>query len=234
MNSTNTIDLSQAFQGHSFQHTVMRDASHQPARCVTALVPNFMGIGPGTEELAQEFVRPGADVLILDVYGGRRPSSHEEAGVLSEEVRADPRVVTQQLRLAIDAYLDRQSFSFNGVSLLGFCFGGAVALELARTGLPLHAVVALHADLSTRWNANEIQHASRILTIQGSADPLVPLSQINAFHEEMSRFRVEWRLTLLGGLYHAFTDPNANVPGVAQFDPAGRRHSFDQARSFMA
>jgi dienelactone hydrolase len=212
---------------------LVRETSSEAADSLIVLVPNFMGIVPATTELAREFVRPGTEVLILDVFGDRVPSNHQEAAALSESVRSDPRALTEQSRLAIEACLAQRSFGLDRVSLLGFCFGGAVALELARTGLPLHAVVALHADLSTQWSAGEIRHNSRVLTIQGSADPLVPLAQVQSFHQEMSRFRVEWRLTLLGGLLHAFTDPQANVPGVARYDAAGRQHSFEQARAFM-
>jgi dienelactone hydrolase len=225
---------SQPFQGQSFRHTLVREASAEAARGLIVLVPNFMGIVPATTELAREFARPGTEVLILDVFGDNRPSNHQEAAALSESVRSDPRALTEQGRLAIEACLAQQRFGLERVSLLGFCFGGAVALELARTGLPVHAVVALHADLSTQWSADQIQHKSRVLTIQGSADPLVPMAQVQSFHQEMSRFAVEWRLTLLGGLLHAFTDPDANVPGVARYDAAGRQHSFEQARAFMA
>lgn len=230
--STNPT-LVQIFNDRTFKHLLVSDPSGKPATNVMIMVPNFMGIVQDTSNLAREFVRPGVDVMILDVFGDRRPSNHQEAGELSEAIRNDPRTLTSQVKLAIEAYLDRQTFGLDRVSVLGFCFGGAVALELARTGLPLHAVVALHSDLSTRWKPEEIQHKSRVLTVQGSADPLVPLVQVTGFHQEMSRFKVEWRLTLLGGLYHAFTDPNANVPGVARFDAAGRRHSFTQAREFM-
>ena len=234
MNSIETTLQLQAFQSRNFRHTLVRETSSEPAASLIVLVPNFMGIVPATTELAREFVRPGTEVLILDVFGDRRPSNHQEAAALSESVRSDPRALTEQCRGAIEACLAQQSFGLDRVSLLGFCFGGAVALELARSGVALHAVVALHADLSTKWSAGQIQHNSRVLTIQGSADPLVPMSQVQSFHEEMSRFAVEWRLTLLGGLLHAFTDPQANVPGVARYDAAGRKYGFEQARAFMA
>lgn len=234
MNPIETQLQPQTFRGKAFHHKLVRESSAEVARSLIVLVPNFMGIVPATTELAREFARPGTEVLILDVFGDNCPSNHQEAATLSESVRSDPRALTEQARLAIEACRAQQGFGLDRVSLLGFCFGGAVALELARTGLPLHAVVALHADLSTRWSAGEIQHNSRVLTIQGSADPLVPMAQVQSFHQEMSRFAIEWRLTLLGGLFHAFTDPDADVPGVARYDAAGRQHSFEQAKSFMA
>lgn len=227
--------LDDSFEQMRHQHVLLEHAGGIAATVAIAIVPNFMGIGDGSVGLALEFARPGVDVLIVDVYGvDRRPCDHAAAAAASDRLRSDPARLAAMVRSAIEGYLACRTFGSEAVSLVGFCFGGSVALELARTGYPLNGVVALHSDLSTRIDAGQVRHRSRILTVQGSSDPLVPLSQRTAFQEEMEGAGVEWELIVLGGLYHAFTDPMADVPGIAKFDAKGRQLSFDRARSFLA
>lgn len=236
MTATNfLIDLLDfTHDGQRYQHKLVRDRSGQPAESAVAIIPNFMGIVDATTALAGEFVAPGRDVLILDVFGiGQRPASFEQAVERSTALRSAPDRLAAQVRASIEAFLQGRSFGSRKVALLGFCFGGAVALELARTGYELQAVIGLHSDLESRFAAQAIRHRSPVLTVQGSADPLVPLAQIQGFQQEMARFDVQWQLMVIGGLYHAFTDPAADTPGVSKYDARGRDLSFRLAREFI-
>ncbi|MES2246502.1 MAG: alpha/beta fold hydrolase [Pseudomonadota bacterium] len=226
--------LDQHHGGIHYRHTVLHAGGAQAAVSAVVIVPNFMGIVDSSEALASEFLQSNRDVLILDVYGmDRRPASFDQAAMNSEALRASPNELTAQLRNAIESFVERRHFGSKDVAILGFCFGGAVALELARTGYELRAAIALHADLESRFDSRLIRHRTKVLTVQGSADPLVPLPQIQRFQEEMASTEVAWQLMVLGGLYHAFTDPGADTPGVAKYDTHGRALSFRLAKEFI-
>lgn len=226
--------LDQHHAGRHYRHTLLHARASQTASSAVVIVPNFMGIVDATTALAGEFLDAHRDVLVLDVFGvDRRPASFDQAMAYSEALRAAPDELAAQTRSAIESFLQHRNLESKDVAILGFCFGGAVALELARTGYELRAVIALHADLNSRFDSHRIRHRSRILTVQGSADPLVPLAQIQKFQEEMAGAGVAWQLTVLGGLYHAFTDPGADTPGVSKYDAHGRDLSFRLTKEFI-
>jgi hypothetical protein len=50
----------------------------------------------------------------------------------------------------------------------------------------------------------------------------------------MSEAGARWALLTFGSVVHAFTDPAANMPGVAVYDEAATRHGYAFAHAFIA
>ena len=110
------------------------------------------------------------------------------------------------------------------VAAIGYCFGGALALELARGGADLKAVVGFHPRLSTVRPHDASNITGKVLACVGSEDPLIGVEERPAFEEEMRAGGVDWRMHLYGA-QHSFTHPWAGPresPG-AQVPPALRR-----------
>lgn len=226
--------LEHTYDGQPYLHKTLTHRNDQPASEAVVVIPNYMGVLDSSIALAEPFIGPTTEALILDVYGAnRRPADTDVAASMCEAVLSRPRHTVEHVKDAIATYLKTRTSDSIRISLVGFCFGGSVALDVARSGYPMNGVVALHAGLSTRLPADALSHKTKILTVQGSADPLVPPQQISEFHQEMNRFDIEWQLVILGGLYHAFTDPNANTPGIARYDEKGRNASFRLAKEFL-
>ena len=72
------------------------------------------------------------------------------------------------------------------IGLVGFCFGGLAALQLARSGAPIAAAVSIHGSLATSAPARAGAVTARILACHGAADPHVPPADVAAFAEEMN------------------------------------------------
>src|SRR5690606_8263604 len=91
-------------------------------------------------------------VFVADVYGADvRPGSAKEAGAAAGPLLKDREELRKRTRTALDTLrkqADEAPLDTSRVAAIGFCFGGTAALELARAGLDLPAVVALHANLS--------------------------------------------------------------------------------------
>jgi dienelactone hydrolase len=102
-----------------------------------------------------------------------------------------------------------------------------MALELARTGAELRAVVGFHPGLGTTKTDDSRHIKGSVLMCIGSDDPLAPLDARVAFENEMRDAGVaDWRLYLLGGAQHTFTNPEADtagIPGVAYNRKADER-----------
>ena len=99
------------------------------------------------------------------------------------------------------------------VAAIGYCFGGAMALELARDGADLKAVVGFHPGLDHHPPRGVRAITGKVLVCVGTEDPFIPLEHRLAFEQEMRAAGVDWRMHLLGGAEHSFTHPAA-VPAA--------------------
>jgi dienelactone hydrolase len=120
-------------------------------------------------------------------------------------------------------------------AVVGFCFGGGNALELARAGADVQATVCLHGDLTTRTPATTPgQIKSPLLVLHGSADPVADKTQRDAFEAEMDAVKAKWQMLTFGGLVHSFCESEANVPGIAEYNAAAAAQSYRLLDQFMS
>ncbi len=121
------------------------------------------------------------------------------------------------------------------LAVIGYCFGGWCALELARTGAPLRGVAVFHGALNTTQLDSAGRIRGKVLVCSGASDPFVPMAQVTAFCEEMSAAGIDWQVNLYGGVCHGFTSPEAGgipAPGFGYSASADRR-SWVELRSFL-
>ena len=113
------------------------------------------------------------------------------------------------------------------VGAIGFCFGGSMALELARTGADLKAVVGFHPGLKSLRPADSANITASVLMCCGTDDPFVTIDDRRAFEAEMLTAGVrDWQLLLFGRVGHTFTNPlvdQMRTPGLAYDADADRR-----------
>ena len=113
------------------------------------------------------------------------------------------------------------------MAAIGYCFGGAPALDLARSGAPLVDIVTFHGSLATPTpDASKIK--GHVLALHGAADPIVNAQAVAAFEKEMTDANVDWQVDLYGGVMHAFTD-NAHPSNPAhgtKYDAVADKRSW--------
>jgi len=56
--------------------------------------------------------------------------------------------------------------------------------------------------------------AAKILVYTGADDPFVPVAQVNALAEEMTKAQADWQIMSYGGTVHSFTNPDTDRVGV--------------------
>jgi dienelactone hydrolase len=121
------------------------------------------------------------------------------------------------------------------IAAIGYCFGGAGALELARSGADVKAVVVFHANLDTPTpqDANNIK--GRVLALQGGDDPIVKPEERAGFEKEMRDARVDWALVTYGGTMHCFTDRGAgsDTSHGCAYNAESERRSWVTMRDFF-
>jgi dienelactone hydrolase len=199
------------------QGVLMRDEKRTAGPAIV-LFPDARGVGPHAIECAGRLGDLGYPTLVADLYGeGLQARDMAQAGELMRALRGDVDRWRARARAALDALSRQDGVDRTRLAALGYCFGGGTALELARSGAPLVAVVSFHGVLASPRPADAANIKAKVLVCHGAADPLVPPAEVAAFEEEMARTKVDWQLHAYGGVVHSFTNPEADNLGRPEF-----------------
>lgn len=98
------------------------------------------------------------------------------------------------------------------VAAIGYCFGGAQVLNLARMGADIKAVVSFHGNLTVTTPDKSLLKA-KILVCHGNDDNFVPMKEVEQFKQQMDSIGVEYIFKGYDGATHAFTNPQATEMG---------------------
>lgn len=154
----------------------------------------------------------GYVALALDMYGeGRVASDPGQAGELMNGVLNDMEAGTTALRAGYDLLLDQAGVDRTRTAAIGYCFGGAMVLHMARIGLPLSAVASFHGALGSFHTADPGSIQARILVCHGAADSMVSMADLEDFKQEMDAAQADYEVLLLDGAKHGFSNPQADV-----------------------
>jgi dienelactone hydrolase len=116
----------------------------------------------------------------------------------------------RRIRSAFDAVLAMSEVDDQRIAIIGFCFGGLCALDLARTGVEIKGVVSFHGLLSKPAHLKSQTIKAKILALHGYDDPMVSPKDVNEFCQEMTEADVDWQVHMYGHTQHAFTNPQAH------------------------
>ena len=176
--------------------------------------------GPGIDEHARGRADRLADLgyvaFALDYHGGgeRLPDMAAMMARLGPLMGDAERIRTLG-HAGLEVLLAQPKVDHERVAAIGYCFGGTMALELARSGAALQAVVGFHSGLGTARPQDATNIVARVLVCIGSEDPLIPPAQRTDFEAEMRAAKIDWRMNLYGRAEHSFTNPNAGDAGMA-------------------
>jgi dienelactone hydrolase len=146
------------------------------------------------------------------MFGKRRQAKNlQEVANLVGGLRNEPETLRARGRAALATLAALPQVDAGRIAAIGFCFGGSVALELARDGADIKAAVSFHGVLSTRTPAVAGAVKASVLVLTGADDPLAPPEQVRAFEEEMRAAEVrDWQVVNYGNTLHGFTNPAAD------------------------
>jgi len=179
----------------------------------------WMGPGPYVEARARMIAGLGYTVLAGDVYGdGVRPTTVDEMRAESQKYYADLPLMRGRAQAAFDV-LTARGFAPEDILVIGYCFGGTVALEHARTGQRSAGVVSFHGRLLAQDPPQADRIAAPLLILTGGSDPIAPDEDVKAFADELrANPAVDWQISVYSGALHAFT-----VPGDMYHEKADAR-----------
>lgn len=200
------------------------------------VVHDWLGVTDTVRMRCDMLARLGYAAFAADVFGADvRPSPQEAPQVVGGYYGDIPRW-RERLAGAYDRLRAEDAVDDGRTAAIGYCFGGASALQLARTGAELRAVVSFHGSLETGPEGEAEHIRAKLLVLTGAADPVVPDDAVRAFQDELRQAPdVDWELTTYAGAMHAFAVPGTDAPDFgAQYQERADRRSWLAMKEFLA
>jgi dienelactone hydrolase len=213
--------------GHRMVGRLVFDESRTDRRPGVLLCHEGPGLDDHVKSRAERIAGLGYVAFALDYHGGGTQLPRDAVMDRVVALLGDPDQVRALGYAGLDVLAHHDRTDTKRVAAVGYCLGGTMALELARSGADLRAVVGFHSGLKTTRPGDARNIRGSVLVCVGADDPLIPREERLAFEEEMGSAAVaDWQLELYGGVGHSFTNPAAadfDVPGVAYHAAADRR-----------
>ena len=175
-------------------------------------------------------------VFVADLYGSAvRPQNADEAGAAIGPLGADRGLLRKRAQAALttfQAQAGEAQLDLDRLGAIGFCFGGAVALDLARSGADIGGVVSFHGNLSTTIPAKAGDVKASLLVLNGADDTYVPAEQIASFQKEMTEAKADWQFVNYSGAVHCFAEADANSPGCL-YEPRAAKRAYAAMETFF-
>lgn len=173
------------------------------ARAGIVLVHDWFGVSPFFLQGVERLGRQGYRALGVDLYDGRRATSHEEAARLMNGL--DPALAAKK----IDAALRSLSARGRKLGLIGFSMGGRPVLEAALRHKEVAATAVWYGE--TVNDPTPLKKlGGPVLFIVGSHDGEAAVQNAAAFSAAADAAGAQAEIHIFPGAAHAFAQPLFN------------------------
>lgn len=207
--------------------------SSQTPHAGIIVAPEWWGRNEYTEQRARELAEHGYAALAIDMYGDKNVTTDaKQAYEWMMQTFADVDTIVNRAQAGLDTLAAQPEVNPTQLAAIGFCYGGKVVLDLARSGAPLKAVATFHATLAPKAPAVEGQIQGEILVLHGELDSMVTLDDVASFREEMHAAKVNHEVIIFEDAKHGFSNPLADERAKANgvdlgYNPEAERQGLD-------
>lgn len=202
-------------------------AAPGPHACVL-IAPNWVGQTAADNAVADRLAALGHAAFVIDVYGkGRRGDPAGDNSHLMGPWMQDRAALKRRLFAAIDAAAALPQVDDARMAIIGYCFGGLCALDVARAGDPrIRAAVSFHGIYAPPGLGAQGPISAKVMALHGWEDPYTPPQDHHALAAELTAAGADWQIHAYGGTCHSFTNVGANAPGTAMYSADADRRSW--------
>ncbi|MBV9273040.1 MAG: dienelactone hydrolase family protein [Verrucomicrobia bacterium] len=209
-------------------------ASRRPGILV---FPEAFGLSQHAKNQAERLAGLGYATLACDLHGeGKLFSDLKSVSGILERLRNEPSHIRARAKGGLESLIARPEVDSSRVGAIGYCFGGTMALELARDGSQIAGVVGFHSGLATVAPQDARNIKGKVLVCIGADDPVIPADQRTDFEREMRNGGVDWQMHLYGGVVHSFTNPEADKAGrteISRYNAKAADRSWASMLAFL-
>lgn len=202
------------------------------------IVHEWWGHNDYVRERADMLAKMGYVAFALDMYGDGKLAQHpQDANAFMQEVGSNTALAQKRFDAGLDILRGNSMTSPTKIAAIGYCFGGSVVINMARSGKPLAGVVSFHGGLGTLSPIAENANA-RMLVLNGAADPFIQPEHIDAFKKSMEEARLDYEFVNYEGAKHAFTNPGATAYGEKfelplEYNEQADKKSWEKMQTFL-
>ncbi|MGQ9368422.1 dienelactone hydrolase family protein [Azospirillum sp. ST 5-10] len=220
--------------GQAYEGYFARNAGYPGAQPLVILIHDWDGLGDYEKRRAEMLAELGYAAFAVDLYGqGVRPTTTEDKKARSGALYQDRAAMRRRMEAGLEAARGRAGVDGQRVAAMGYCFGGAAVLELARSGAELDGFVTFHAGLKTPADQTYGAVKGPLLILHGTNDPAAPMSEVAELAKALNEAKADYRMELYGGAKHAFTVWGVPDSEALGYDPQADRQSWREAVGFF-
>ncbi|PTB86553.1 dienelactone hydrolase [Pseudidiomarina aestuarii] len=211
--------------GETYQGFYTSAADNAP---LVLLIHDWDGLTDYEIKRANMLAEEGYAVFAADLFGkGIRPTEDKDKKQHTGELYQDRQKMRQLIKGALDKAAELGANRQQTV-VIGYCFGGAVALEMARAGEDLQGVVSFHGGLKTPPGQDYADSSTEILILHGAADKAISMQEFAELSNQLEAFNVPNEMIAYGGADHAFT-----VFGIDRYHAEADEKSWHRLLQFL-
>ena len=173
------------------------------------ILPAWKGIDNEAKQAAADLQKAGYVAFIADIYGeGNIPADNTEAAKIATHYKTDFKAYQHRIELALET-LKKQNPNNDKIAVIGYCFGGTGALEVARAGFSVAGVVSIHGGLAKDSSRLNTPISTKILIEHPADDKSVSKADYDNLVEEMNQGNADWQIITYAHCGHTFTNPES-------------------------
>jgi dienelactone hydrolase len=230
---TRTVDYQYA--GKAYEGLLSITDSRSGRRPAVLISHAWAGRGPVEAVWAERIAGLGYAGFALDLYGkGVFGKTTEECQALMNPLANNRPFLQERLLHIVDVVKGLPEVDSSRIVVMGFCFGGLCALDIARTGADIRGVASFHGLFTEPGNTRGRKIKAKVIAFHGYDDPMAKPADIMALANELTAADADWQIHAYGGVMHAFTNPQANDPGFGTvYNRRAAERSFSALTHFL-
>ena len=232
--AASTSAFAASSSGDTFTYTVNGQAYEgyyveaSPDAPLVLLIHDWDGLTDYEVKRAHMLADLGYSVMAADLFGkGVRPTEVKDKRQHTGALYKDRQKMRALMMGAMDAAMAKGAKPVKTVAM-GYCFGGAAVLEMARSGANMDGYVSFHGGLQTPEGQDYSNASGKFLILHGTADKVIPMQQFAGLATELEAAGLYHEMITYSGAPHAFT-----VFGSDRYREVADRKSWDAFTGFL-
>lgn len=237
-NEIKTEKVSYSVDGKNYDSFIAYNETSDLPKPIVFIIPEWWGLNDYVKSRATELAELGYFAMAVDFYGdGKVVDLPEDAQKMATPFYQNSVLAKQVFDGAKEKVMSFQHADKNKMAVIGYCFGGAQALNMARQEADLKGAVSFHGNLETGVKPNN--NAVKILVLNGEDDTFVPKDEIEAFKKEMDSAKIDYEFINYPNAVHGFTNPESTEVGEkfnmeVAYNKSADQKSWQQMKAFLA
>jgi dienelactone hydrolase len=203
------------------------------------LIHEWTGLGEYVKGRSDQFAELGYVAFAMDMYGkGVRVEDHDhdKAGKIMGEYMANKPLMISRISKAIEILKSNPNVDPNKIAIVGYCFGGAAALEYGFSGQDINAIVSFHGMLFNPPVKEAKKTKAKLAIHHGGDDKFIPAATVTGLQKTLKDAGVKFEFHSYPGAVHGFTRASAGTAhkamGIA-YDEKADKESWEKTKTFL-